>query len=371
MRPRSPFGISFVLVLVIAGSGALAGPVAAAPRGEHGLRPWLGLASAAMRLFPGLSGALHGVLGPGSIDYGGDGRLTVLVVGSDYRPGHAGERLDAVMVATINPITRQMAALSIPRDTGALPLPDPNDPWKGKVNSMYAHYRAIAGTREGGLDLMRQAIAYTLDVEIDYVAFARFTGFDFLVDQLGYVATDIPAEIRDSGIYDNKTRPPGALFLAGNDVQLGGALAATCHANGPPIQWATVTPCYRALLYVRSRHGTVGTANNSNYKRDKRQQSFLMSALERVVELGNGAALTTLRDSALTRTTDFYTDLPITDDASLLALFDLFNGAQDQPFLQATLKPNAYAYRVPLTRKYALKLDAVRALTHVWFAPVE
>jgi len=62
--------------------------------------------------------------------------------------------------------------ISIPRDTGMLPLPDPNDTRKGKVNSMYAHYKRIGlGTREDALDRMREAIAYALDIEIDYVIY--------------------------------------------------------------------------------------------------------------------------------------------------------------------------------------------------------
>jgi len=375
-RPRL-VGISLVLALVMAGSGALTGPVAAASDVHLSLRPWLGLAASAARFLPGLTGALQAIVGPSSIDYGSDGRLTILVVGSDYRPGHGGERLDAVMVATVNPVTHQMAAVSIPRDTGMLPLPDPNDTWKGKVNSMYAHYKRIGlGTREDALDRMREAIAYALDIEIDYVAFARFTGFDFLVDQLGTVPVDIPLEIRDKRIWDSSGLAPGALFLAGNDVELGGESAAKCHATPKPINWANVPPCYHALPYVRSRHGLVGTKNNNNYKRDLRQQHFLMAAVARVVAMvtADSTSLNTLRDAALTRMADFndfYTTLPISDDADLLALFVLFNGAQDQPFLQVTLKPRKYAYHVPGTRKYALKLDAVRALTHEWFAPVE
>ena len=370
-RPRITVA-ALLLALVLTGAGALAGPVAAAPSGRHSLRPWLNLAASLMREFPALGSALQAIVGPSSVDYGSDGRLSVLVLGSDFRPARNSERMDAVMVVTINPTTHQMAAVSIPRDTGALPLPDPNDTWKGKVNSMFSHYRAIAGSRNGALAMMRNAIAYALDVEIDYVVFARFTGFDFLVDQVGYVPIDIPAEIRDARIVDDRTKPHGALFLAGNAVKLGGANATKCYANGPPVNWATVSPCYRALLYVRSRHGTVGAQNNSNYKRDKRQQTFLMAALVRVVHLvnANGSALTSLRAAALTRTDDFYTDLPIANNADLLALFNLFNGAQGQPFLQVTLKPKKYAHYIG-SGKYALKLDVVRALTHQWFAPVE
>ena len=363
--------LAFVLALVLAGS-ALAGPVDAASVGRRDLRPWLNLAGSLFSQFPVLGEALQSVVGPTSVSYGSDGRLTVLVLGSDYRGPNSGERTDAVMVATINPTTHQMAAVSIPRDTGALPLPDPNDTYKGKVNSLYSHYRRTGATREQALDMVRATIAYVLDVEIDYVVYARFSGFDFLVDQVGYVAVDIPAAIHDSSIVDDKTKPHGALFPVATDYQLGGASATKCYTNGPPVNWSTALECHRALLYVRSRHGKVGTENNSNYKRDKRQQSFLMAALARVVELttADSTALTTLRDAALTLTTDFYTTLPIADDSDLLALYLLYNGAQDQPFLQADLKPKAYAKLVPGTSKYALKLDAVRALTHVWFAPV-
>ena len=365
------------------GSGALAGPTLAAPRVHYGLGAWLSIAGDAANLL-GLTNAVGAVVGPSSISYGTDGRLSVMVIGSDYRAWKGGERIDAVMVATINPTTHEMAAVSIPRDTGSLPLPN-GDPWKGKVNSLYRHYRDLGYDKIGAFDQMRLALGHVLDVEVDYTVYARFTGFDFLVDQLGTVPTDIPLEIRDSRIWDPPAKPKGHLFLAGTDVPMTGASGAHCYATQAPIKWSKVTPCYRALQYVRSRHGTVGTKYNNNYKRDKRQQSFLMSAVARTVAMLGAdpnsdqtafAALAALRDTALDRRDsvneykDFWTDLPIEEDADLLELFNLFNGAQDQAFLQVTLKPSKYAYKVPNTRKYALKIDVVRALTAQWFAPV-
>jgi anionic cell wall polymer biosynthesis LytR-Cps2A-Psr (LCP) family protein len=350
--------IASVLVLVLAGT-ALAGPVDATSFSRRDLRPWLNL--------------LGPMVGPASLSYGTDGRLTVLVLGSDYRGPSSGERTDAVLIATINPNTHAMAAVSIPRDTGSLPLPDPSDSYKGKVNSLFSHYRRSGETREQALDHVRRTIAYVLDVEIDYVVYARFTGLDFLVDQVGNVPVDIPDAIHDASIVDDKTKQPGALFPIATSYPLGGASATKCYTvGGKPPNWSTTPPCHRALLYVRSRHGYVGTQHNSNYKRDKRQQSFLMAALARVVvmQTADSSALTTLRNAALTRTDDFYTTLPIGNDTDLLALYTLYNGAQNQPFLQATLKPKAYAVPVPGTTKWALKLDAVRTLTHSWFAPV-
>ena len=106
------------------------GPTLAAPRVRYGLGAWLSIATDASNAL-GLTNAIRALVGPSSIDYGTDGRLSVMVIGSDYRPWKGGERMDAVMVATINPSTHQMAAVSIPRDTAVLPLPN-NDPWKGR-----------------------------------------------------------------------------------------------------------------------------------------------------------------------------------------------------------------------------------------------
>jgi anionic cell wall polymer biosynthesis LytR-Cps2A-Psr (LCP) family protein len=360
------------VALAIAGSGSLAGPVAAASGGSFNRLPWLELAASLLAQFPTLGELGQDVVGPSSLQLGSDGRLTVLVVGSDFRtakPSH-GERLDTVVVATINPNNHQMAAVSIPRDTGNLPLPDPSDTYAGKVNSLFAHYRRIVGTREAALEKMREAIAYALQVEIDYVAFTRFDGFDFLVDQVDGVYVDIAEEIRDNRIVDDKTKPKGAKFLAASGVRLGGASATKCYATAVPINWANVPNCKRALLYVRSRHGSVGVKNNNDYKRDKREQQFLMGALARVISRGSGASLIGLRDAAQSRPTDFYTTLPITANADLLALFNMFNGAQNQPFTQAVLKPDKYAYHAPGTRRYELKLDVVRALTAQLFAKV-
>jgi LCP family protein required for cell wall assembly len=362
MRP-----VMLGMVLVIAGMGALAGPVSAA-RAVSGIR----LAQSIYSAFPQLSWLGRAVTTQSTLSYGSDGRLTVMVVGSDFRYTRPnGERMDSVIVVTINPSTKQVAAVSIPRDTGNLPLPDPDDTYHGKVNSLYSHYRNLGQSREQALDSMRATVAYALQVQIDYVAMTRFPGFDYLVDQLGGVNVDIPLEIRDTRIWDASGKPPGAKFLAGTNVREDGTSAVRCFGTPKPItNWNNVPDCHHALIYVRSRHGSVGVKNNNDYKRDARQQAFLMAALRRIVIRGNGATLTSMRDAALTQPLDIYTTLPIASDGDLLAMFDLLNGAQNVPLLSAVLKPNKYSYHVAGTRRYELKLDAVRALTAAWFATV-
>ena len=360
-------GMLLSLALASATIGSLGGPtlVSAHPVSA------VGLALTALRTFPGLAHAASSILG-NNINLGSDGRLTILVVGSDHRDTrHIGERLDSVIVATINPNTKQIAAVSIPRDTGDMVLPDASDTYHGKVNSLYHHYKALVGTRQAALEKFRQAIAKTLKVEIDYVVYTRFHGFDALVDAVGGVPTDIPREIRDTKIYDaSGGKPNGAKFLAGTDQLEKGLSATPCYATKKPINWSIVPNCHHALLYVRSRHGTVGTVSNSDWKRDARQQQFLFSAVKQVLTNGNGSALTDLADSANSMPNDFYTTLPISDGADLLALYDLFDGSENVAIQSAVMKPNHYAFHVPGTRKYDLKLDIVRALTAQWFAPV-
>ena len=99
-------GVTFALVLLMTGAGALAGPVSAASF-HFAPWPWLNLGSAMLDEVPGAEGLLASVVGPTSLSYGSDGRLTVLLVGSDYRPRLAGtgERTDTIMVLSVNPRT--------------------------------------------------------------------------------------------------------------------------------------------------------------------------------------------------------------------------------------------------------------------------
>src|SRR6185436_15679865 len=70
------------------------------------------------------------------IGIGSDGRMTVLLLGSDYRRGHAGNRTDTIIVVSFDPATGATAALSIPRDTVNFPLPG-GSVYRPKINGLY------------------------------------------------------------------------------------------------------------------------------------------------------------------------------------------------------------------------------------------
>ena len=113
---------------------------------------------------------------PASADLlGSDGRLTVLLLGSDERKGIVGERTDAIIVATVDPASGKVAMVSLPRDTVNVPiapgrrLPRPHQ---------HALLRPAAadGQAQGGARQAADALAYAFDTEIDHYALVDFGG---------------------------------------------------------------------------------------------------------------------------------------------------------------------------------------------------
>jgi hypothetical protein len=211
---------------------------------------------------------------------------------------------------------------------------------------------------------MRQSFEHAFDIEIDYVAYIRFTGVDHLVDKVDGVPVAVPYDIYDSTIVDDRgDRQHGAKFLASESTLMRGDSAPLCYTVGDPINWDATPRCTRALLYVRSRHGP----GNNDWRRARRQQGFVGAAINRVISRGSGANLEALRLAALSNPDDFYTTLP-TDPASVLALYDMLNGATLAN--QAVLMPSTYAFNVPESSKQELHIDVVRELFHSWFGPL-
>jgi hypothetical protein len=349
-----------LLVVVTAGPGGLIGPVSTAAF-DPSPGPWLELAA---NLLNPITAALH-VVAPGEIDKGSDGRLTVMLVGSDWRERLAGtgERTDAIMIVTIDD-KKQVSAVSLPRDVGNLPI-GPNEQFQPKVNGLYKHFKQTYGTREAALEHMRLAFEYAFGIEIDYVAYIRFTGVDHLVDEVGGVPVAVRYDIYDPKIVDDRSgRQHGAEFVESDSTVMHGSSAPLCYTVGNPVDWQRTPACTRALLYVRSRHGP----GNNDWRRARRQQGFVFATIERVISRGSGGNLDALRAAALSNADEFYTTLP-TDPASVLAMYEMLNGAELAH--DAVLMPSTYAFNVPGTSKQELHIDAVRALMRQWFAPLD
>lgn len=106
------------------------------------------------------------------------GRTNILVLGDDSRPGESRARTDTIMLISLDQETKQMAILSIPRDTRV------NIPGRGydRINAAYSY---------GGADLAINTVSDLLDVEINYYVHTNFEGFIDIIDTLGGVTLNI------------------------------------------------------------------------------------------------------------------------------------------------------------------------------------
>jgi LCP family protein required for cell wall assembly len=218
------------------------------------------------------------------VDLGKDGRLTVLLAGSDWRAKSGGERLDVLMVATIDPTTGKAAVVSIPRDMAGIPLAGGGNSGGMRVNSIYfLRYRNPA-KKHGAVDRKAMKrftadIAAFLGTEIDYWALTRFATFANLINSLGGLRVDIREEVRDSSYHHRSSR--GIYFPKKNDYKL----------KGDPACKPYPAKCHSALVYARSRKGTMGDGYNSDWKRAERQQEMVRAAVKQIIEAGAGVAL--------------------------------------------------------------------------------
>ena len=219
------------------------------------------------------------------VKLGRDGRLTVLLLGSDWRPDAGGERLDVLMVATIDPTTGEAAVVSIPRDMSGIPLADGGNSGGTRVNSIYyLRYRDPMLPHEGldrdGLKRFSKDIGTFLGTEIDYWALTRFGTFANLVNSLGGVRVDVEEEVLDTSYHHGSSR--GVWFPVQDEYLL----------KGDPKCKPKPKKCHSALVYARSRHGTMGGEYNDDYRRAERQQDIVRSAIRAVLEdRGAGVAL--------------------------------------------------------------------------------
>lgn len=356
-RPRA-WAISGLLALAVAGAGGLAGPVSAAPF-EFNARPWLTAAMDLADVF-GVPTAIESIVGPSTISGGSDGRITVLLLGSDYRAKTAGtgERTDSIIFMTIDK-SHRISAISLPRDVGYVPI-GPGEVFKAKINGLYKHYKQIYGSRSAALSHVRTAFQYAFQIQIDYVAFIRFSGFERFVEKVGGVRVNVPYNIYDPIIQDGRKILPtvGAKFLAGSTLEKGSS-APYCYTVGKPINWTATPNCVRALLYVRSRHGK----GNNDWKRARRQQGFIFAAMKEITS----TQLEGLRQATFANPDEFYTTLPMGSADVAFMYVQVHNATMPN---SAVLKPPKYASNVPGTSKQQLKLSVVRSLFKSWFGPL-
>lgn len=107
--------------------------------------------------------------------------FSILLIGTDERISENSRgRADTILVATVNPTTKDTKIVSIPRDT-LITLPGTSDYIPDKINSTYAY---------GYIPYLTTSIEDLLKIPIDSYAIMNFEGLVSLVDSVNGVEID-------------------------------------------------------------------------------------------------------------------------------------------------------------------------------------
>jgi LCP family protein required for cell wall assembly len=192
----------------------------------------------------------------------GASRVTLLLIGLDYRDWEAGTgapRSDTMMLLTLDPQTMAAGMLSIPRDMWV------NIPGYGysRINNAYAFGEGdkLPG---GGPGLAMKTVESFLGIPIHYFARVDFTTFEAMVDTIGGICIDVPYEIiiDPLGPHNTATLEPGYECINGSE----------------------------ALAYARARDVEQGVLGG-DVERGQHQQQVVMAIRDKV--LANLTALVT------------------------------------------------------------------------------
>ncbi len=196
--------------------------------------------------------ALLGSIDPTKLKGEGDGRINVLVLGVGGA-GHDGPNLsDTIMVMSIDPSTKDVAMLSVPRDLYV------KIPATGKYLTQYG--KINAANAYGGPELASKVVETVTGAPLHYYVVVDFSGFKQAIDAVGGIDINVPAALYDSEFPCDNDRGICPLSIK----------AGQQHMNG------TV-----ALRYARCRHGVCG----GDFGRAARQQEVLVALRNKALQL--------------------------------------------------------------------------------------
>jgi LCP family protein required for cell wall assembly len=130
-----------------------------------------------------------------SLNWGSDGRMTVLLIGTDAGYGRTGARADSMNVATIDIKTGRVAMFGLPRNTGSTPLGPKTSKALGMktypdiLNSLYTagskHPEIAPDGGDPGAEAVMETASIILGIQIDYYVVVDMMGLVDMVDALG------------------------------------------------------------------------------------------------------------------------------------------------------------------------------------------
>lgn len=196
----------------------------------------------------------------------GDGRVNILLLGRGGE-GHDGPDLtDTIVIASINPIQKEAALLSIPRD---LYVRSGNGSYT-KINAVFANAKNLSlstsslsgddrkkAAEDAGFKAIEQVISDKIGLPIHYHAIVDFAGFRKAINTVGGIDINITKEL---AVYE--WFGPNSIL----DVKPG-----MQHFDGE-----------RALGFARSRK----TSTRGDFNRSERQRAVIVALKDKVMSAG-------------------------------------------------------------------------------------
>lgn len=201
--------------------------------------------------------------------------FTVMVNGSDSRGGLDDvDRSDVNMLVTINPVTKVVLLVSIPRDAYVMTVCDP------EYECMNGQYDKLTHTGIHTYNTTKSTIENFMNVDINYTFRANFTAVVDLVDALDGIDVDVAPGYAVDYFYTND--------MFGTDY---GVHEGINHLNGQA-----------ALCYARERYAYL----EGDFQRIRNQQEVLTAIAKKAASAQGLARYTQLLD---TIQGNFWTDL--------------------------------------------------------------
>jgi len=292
----------------------------------------------------------------------GEERINVLLLGTDAAPGREAVLTDVIMVVSVDPVAETAVLVSVPRDTGHVPLPDQtifaDARFPEKVNQLATRASldpqrwCPAGPEDAaacGIASLETSIGLYLGLEIHHYALVDMAGFAEMIDSLGGIELCLPGRLVDPEF-------DGTLTNRGPDEPL--VLPAGCHHYGG----------VDALAYTRSRKGWIEmpdgtTVPQTDFDRSERQQAVLIALRDELAEADTLLELPSLL-GAIGRTIS--TDFPREQAGELASLLPLITGPHIDrvvlgypEYVDLPVNPNVNYLLIP--RRDAIR-DEMRAL---------
>lgn len=125
-------------------------------------------------------------------------RINVLVLGVDRRPDEQEldqYRTDTIMVATVDPLTKQASVLSIPRDAYITINHPGGYTYEDRINASYGVGFEQGHSFDAGAKQLEKDIKANFGIDIDYWVLMDFKGVEQLINVLGGIDIEIPPEL--------------------------------------------------------------------------------------------------------------------------------------------------------------------------------